>query len=116
VRWFDPGAAWASSAEAASGQRAICGRRENMGGKMLMPKVKLTMAESTCSCGYFKKDRRLSIVKDFCLPLCHELWSSIYPFLCALQNGASRDDGDCRAKMIDAACRMKEEFVFMENC
>ena len=41
---------------------------------------------------------------DLCPPLCHELWNSIYPFVYALQNGASLDYGDCRAKMFDAAC------------
>ena len=28
----------------------------------------------------------------------------VYPFVYALQNGASLDYGDCRAKMFDAAC------------
>ena len=114
MRWFDPGAAWASSTEAASGQRAICGRRENMGGNA-DAKGQADNGREYMQMRLFQKGQEI-IVKDFCLPLCHELWSSIYPFLCALQNGASRDDGDCHAKMIDAACRMKEEFVFMEKC
>jgi uncharacterized repeat protein (TIGR04076 family) len=68
-----------------------------------MPKVKLTVAESKCRCGYFKKGQEF-IVEDLCPPLCHELWNSIYPFVYALQNGASLDYGDRRAKMFDAAC------------
>nr|MBQ4454964.1 TIGR04076 family protein [Clostridia bacterium] len=68
-----------------------------------MPKVKLTIAESKCRCGYFKKGQEF-IVEDLCPPLCHELWNRIYPFVYALQNGASLDYGDCRAKMFDAAC------------
>ena len=68
-----------------------------------MPKVKLTIAESKCRCGYFKKGQEF-IVEDLCPPLCHELWNIIYPSVYALQNGASLDYGDCRAKMFDAAC------------
>ena len=68
-----------------------------------MPKVKLTIAESKCRCGYFKKGQEF-IVEDLCPPLCHELWNRIYPFVYALQNGASLDYGDCRAKKFDAAC------------
>ena len=61
------------------------------------------IAESKCRCGYFKKGQEF-IVEDLCPPLCHELWNIIYPSVYALQNGASLDYGDCRAKMFDAAC------------
>ena len=57
-----------------------------------MPKVKLTITESKCRCGYFKKGQEF-IVEDLCPPLCHELWNRIYPFVYALQNGASLDYG-----------------------
>ena len=79
-----------------------------------MPKVKLTITESTCRGAYFKKGQEF-IVEDLCPPLCHELWNSIYPFVYALQNGASLDYGDCRAKSLMQHVRMKEEFVFMEK-
>ena len=68
-----------------------------------MPKVKLTITESKCRCGYFKKGQEF-IVEDLCPPLRHELWNRIYPFVYALQNGPSLDYGDCRAKKFDAAC------------
>ena len=41
-----------------------------------MPKVKLTITESKCRCGYFKKGQEF-IIEDLCPPLCHELWNSI---------------------------------------
>ena len=68
-----------------------------------MPKVKLTITESKCRCGYFKKGQEF-IVEDLCPPLCHELWSNIYPSVYALQNGASLDYGEGRAKVFDAKC------------
>ena len=68
-----------------------------------MAKVKLTITESSCRSGYFEKGQEF-IVGDICPPLCHELWNSIYPLVFALQNGASLDRGDTRAKMFDAKC------------
>ena len=44
------------------------------------------------------------IVEDLCPPLCHELWSNIYPLVYALQNGADLDYGNVRAKVFDAKC------------
>ena len=44
------------------------------------------------------------IVEDLCPPLCHELWNNIYPSVYALQNGASLDYGEGRAKVFDAKC------------
>jgi uncharacterized repeat protein (TIGR04076 family) len=70
---------------------------------MKMPKVKLTITESKCRCGYFKKGQEF-IIEDLCPPLCHELWNSIYPSVFALRNGASLDYGDGRAKVFDAKC------------
>ena len=68
-----------------------------------MPKVKLTITESKCRCVYFKKEQEF-IVEDLCPPLCHELWNNIYPSVYALQNGASLDYGEGRAKVFDAQC------------
>lgn len=56
-----------------------------------------------CRCGYFKKGQEF-IVEDLCPPLCHELWNNIYPSVYALQNGASLDYGEGRAKVFDAKC------------
>lgn len=55
-----------------------------------MAKVELTIIESKCWCGYFKKDVK-SIVDDLCPPLCHELWNSIYPSVYVLINGGDLD-------------------------
>ena len=68
-----------------------------------MPKVRLTITDSRCRCGYFKKGQAF-IVEDLCPPLCHELWNCIYPLVCALKNGAAPDYGQTRAKMFDAKC------------
>lgn len=68
-----------------------------------MGKVKLTVTESKCRCGYVQKGQ-VFIVEDLCPPLCHELWNSIYPCVYALKNGAELDYGDGRAKMFDGKC------------
>ncbi|MBL4938559.1 TIGR04076 family protein [Clostridium sp. YIM B02515] len=68
-----------------------------------MGKVKLTVTESKCRGGYFKKGDEY-IVEDLCPPLCHELWNCIYPFVYALQNGADLDYGNSRSKQFDAKC------------
>ena len=68
-----------------------------------MPKVRLTISESSCRCGYFTKGQEF-IVEDLCPPLCHELWNSIYPSVYTLLNGGSLDHGEVRAKMFDAQC------------
>lgn len=68
-----------------------------------MAKVKLTILESNCRGDYCKKGDTY-IVEDLCPPICHELWHSIYPFVYALQNGASLDYGNGRAKAFDAKC------------
>ena len=66
-------------------------------------KVKLTITDSRCRSGYFKKGQEF-IVEDLCPPLCHELWNSMYPPVYALQNGAELDYGNTRAKMFDIRC------------
>ena len=48
-----------------------------------MSKVKLTITDSECRCGYFKKGQEF-VVEDLCPPLCHELWNNIYPLAYAL--------------------------------
>ena len=68
-----------------------------------MVKVKLTITESKCRCGYCKKGDTF-IVEDLCPPLCHELWNSMYPFVYALLHGAELDYGDIRAREFDAKC------------
>ena len=68
-----------------------------------MIKVKLTITDSKCRSGYFKKGQEF-IVEDLCPPLCHELWNSMYPLVYALQNGGELDYGNTRAKMFDIKC------------
>ena len=68
-----------------------------------MEKVKLTITESKCRSGYFKCGEEF-IVEDLCPPLCHELWNQIYPYVFALQNGASLDYGNIKVKQFDAKC------------
>ena len=53
-------------------------------------KVELTIIESKCRCGYFKKGEKF-IVDDLCPPLCHELWNSIYPSVYVLINDGDLD-------------------------
>lgn len=68
-----------------------------------MAKVELTITESKCRCGYFKKGEKF-IVDGLCPPLCHELWNSIYPSVYVLINGGDFDYGDKRAKVFDSKC------------
>ena len=68
-----------------------------------MTKVKLTITESRCRGGYCKKGDE-HIIQDLCPPLCHELWSQIYPMVYALLNGAELDYGPIRAKQFAAKC------------
>ena len=68
-----------------------------------MPKVKLTVTESHCRCGYVKKGQEF-MVEDLCPPLCHELWNCIYPSVYALRNGAVLDYGNTKARKFDAKC------------
>ena len=68
-----------------------------------MPKVRLSITESKCRCGYFTNGREF-IVEDLCPPLCHELWNVIYPSVYALLNGGSLDHGAGKSKTFDAKC------------
>jgi uncharacterized repeat protein (TIGR04076 family) len=70
-------------------------------------KVRLTITESRCRCGHFRKGQEF-VVEDLCPPICHELWNSIYPSVYALLNGASLDQGTGKAKMFDAKCPDEE--------
>ncbi len=81
----------------------VTGRHIKIEEEIVMPKVKLTITDSRCRSGYFKKGQEY-IVEDLCPPLCHELWNSIYPLVYALLNGAELDYGNVRAKMFDAQC------------
>ena len=66
-------------------------------------KVRLTITESRCRCGYFRKGQEF-LVEDLCPPLCHELWNVIYPYVFALQNGAALDHGEERVFFFEASC------------
>lgn len=68
-----------------------------------MRKVRLTVTESRCRCGYLRAGQTF-LVEDLCPPICHELWHAIYPQVYALLNGADLDYGKTRAKMFDARC------------
>ena len=68
-----------------------------------MPKVKLTVTESRCRSGYFQAGDTF-LVEDICPPLCHELWNTVYPYVFALQNGATLDCGEMRGITFDAVC------------
>ena len=68
-----------------------------------MPKVKITVTESRCRGGYHKEGDEF-MVEDICPPLCHELWSSFYPGVYALLNGAELDYGTTKARMLEARC------------
>ena len=87
-------------------------------GGISVTKVKLTITESKCRCGYFKKGQEF-IVEDLCPPLCHELWNNIYPSVYALQNGASLDYGLIMEKDVQKYLmlnvQMRVEFAFMER-
>lgn len=68
-----------------------------------MAKVKLTVTESRCRCGYCRQGD-VFVVEDLCPPVCHELWNRLYPYVFALQNGAALDYGDTRARAFDVEC------------
>ena len=66
-------------------------------------KVKLTVLESRCRDGLMKAGDTF-VVDAVCPPICHELWSVIYPQVFALLNGASLDHGDDRTTFFEASC------------
>ena len=71
--------------------------------ELRMRKVKLTITESACRCGYHRTGDCF-VVEDLCPPLCHELWNVIYPYVFALQNSAALDRGDSQGQSFDAKC------------
>lgn len=68
-----------------------------------MAKVKLTITESCCRCGFHSAGETFE-VDDLCPPVCHELWHCAYPLVYALQNGAELDYGDNRASCFEIRC------------
>lgn len=68
-----------------------------------MGKVRITVLESKCRCGYHKKGD-IYEVEDICPPICHELWQNIYPSVYTLLNGGDLDFGDERRKMFQLSC------------
>ncbi len=68
-----------------------------------MKYVRLTVLESRCRDGLCAAGDVFSVGQT-CPPLCHELWSSIYPQVFALLNGAELDHGETRAACFDGAC------------
>ncbi len=68
-----------------------------------MRKVKLTVTESACRCGYHKAGETF-VVGDLCPPLCHELWHTIYPSVYVLLNGGDLDYDTVRASQFDLKC------------
>ena len=73
------------------------------GGENEKMKVRLTVTESDCRCGYHKAGDTF-IVEDICPPLCHELWHAAYPYVFALLNGAELDCGNTRAGEFTVRC------------
>lgn len=68
-----------------------------------MGKVKLTVLESRCRCDYCRAGDTF-VVGDLCPPVCHELWSVMYPGVYTLLNGGELDQGDERARHFTARC------------
>ena len=69
-------------------------------------KVKLTITESRCRAGFHKKGQEFIIDEDktVCPPMCMELWSYAYPYIWALLNGATMDNGDTKSKSNNVIC------------
>ena len=68
-----------------------------------MPRVKLTVLESRCRENWCRAGDQF-VVEGLCPPVCHELWSGIYPQVFALLNGALLDHGTERVRFFEAAC------------
>ena len=68
-----------------------------------MAKVKLTITESRCRAGHHAAGD-VFVVEDLCPPVCHELWSAVYPQIYALLNGGDLDRGETREAAFEAAC------------
>ena len=65
--------------------------------------VRLTVLESRCRAGLCAEGDTF-VVEDVCPPLCHELWSVIYPQVFALKNGAALDHDEERVFFFEASC------------
>lgn len=79
-----------------------------------MPKVKLTITDSKCRCGYFAKGQEF-LVEDLCPPLCHELWNSIIPLSMHCKTARCLTMARQEQKCSMHAARMGTECVFMEK-
>ena len=67
-------------------------------------KVKLTITHSECRSNYHKVGDEYIIDESLCPPICMELWHYAYPYIWALMNGASLDDGFEKSKSFDIIC------------
>ena len=65
-------------------------------------KVRLTVLESRCRDGLCRAGDTY-IVDNTCPPLCHELWSVLYPQVYTLKNGGLLDHGDERVAFFEAS-------------
>ena len=68
-----------------------------------MARVKLTVIESRCRDGLCRAGDEYT-VEGVCPPLCHELWSCIYPQVFALLCGGELDGGEGKARSFEAGC------------
>ena len=68
-----------------------------------MKYVRLTVLESRCRDGLCAAGDVFSVGQT-CPPLCHELWSVIYPQVYTLLNGGLLDHGDARVSYFEASC------------
>lgn len=68
-----------------------------------MSKVKITITESNCRSNYHKKGDTFT-VGDLCPEMCHELWHCMYPYVLALQNGATLESGEYSKKSFSVKC------------
>lgn len=68
-----------------------------------MAKVKITVTGSHCRAGYLKKGDTY-IIEDLCPPICHQLWSYLYPSVFALLNGATMEHAGVRSTEFDVRC------------
>jgi len=69
-----------------------------------MAKVKLTITESKCRAGLHREGQKFIIDENICPKICMELWSYAYPYVWALINGATLDDGEGKSKSFDVVC------------
>lgn len=75
-------------------------------------KVKLTITQSACRCGYHAQGD-VFVVEDLCPPICHELWHVAYPNVLVLQNGGTLDCGETKEKKFEVRCPDQGRVVMM---